>query len=61
MIKLDVKPYCQNGCMCFEMTTGESSGYTSRDDVVVCKNAKQCEYLIRYLKNNAVKGEDNVR
>lgn len=49
MITLDLKDYCQYGCMNFKAST---EGGVER--TVKCANARQCEYLVRYLKHYAV-------
>lgn len=49
MIELGLKDYCHKGCMNFKVCTEPKLGGT----IIKCVNAKQCEYLIRYLTNHA--------
>lgn len=58
-IVIEVEDYCQN-CLHFEADvksperlygSNETGGLVIQSDTIVrCRNRKQCEYLMRYLK-----------
>ena len=59
MIVLDVKDYCQQGCMNFEAKVSKQEEYLGEGSVYIrCANAKACEYMFRYIKNHAKEGGD---
>lgn len=54
MVVLDLKDYCNHGCMNFEPRVNKHEEYLGEGSIYIrCENAKTCEYMIRYLKNHA--------
>lgn len=54
MIELDLKDYCQHGCMDFDAAVVKAQTYADEMAVYIrCVNAKRCEYMVRYLTNHA--------
>lgn len=57
MIKLELEPYCQEGCSNFKPRV-ESRNLTDWDVHIKCESASQCAYLVRYLKKRI--GKENL-
>lgn len=53
MIKLDIKPYCEN-CPYFESKT-----FFYGDTIIQCENQSICENIKNYLKAQFENEEDN--
>lgn len=60
MIKLNLQPYCQYGCMDFEAKVDKYHSYADVDRIdISCTNAKRCEYMKRYLAKYASKENED--
>lgn len=57
MIKLQLEPYCQEGCANFKARVDNSSKFVG-DIYIKCEHDSQCAYLVRYLKNKI--GKENL-
>ena len=60
MISLDIKEYCNCGCMDFSPVVLKRESYMNLggDTIIRCENTKRCEYIMRYLNNH--KEDDDV-